>query len=127
MLLAVQQMVDALSALNITHKLLTTMEQLGPQPQHQLQAVACARGSNVGGSSTSSSGGGSSSVRSAVECVQWQQELLLHELVQPIHGSLCQLLQELQELVGLVAVHIRSHSAATRAALLDKVRVVAAL
>lgn len=139
MLQAVQQMVDALSALSITHKLLATMEQqtcpqTGRPAQHQLQAGASARGLTGDSSTNSSSGGGSGDggsgqdrSRSAVECVQWQQELLLQELVQPIHGSLCRLLQELRELVGLVVTHIRSHSTATRAALLDKIQGVHSL
>jgi hypothetical protein len=125
MLQAVQQMVDALSALSITHKLLATMEQqTGPQTrrpaQHQMQAGPI--GGSSSSTSSSSGGSGQDRSRSGIECVQWQQELLLHELVQPIHGSLCRLLQELRELVGLVVTHIRSHSNATRAALLDKVR-----
>jgi hypothetical protein len=132
MLLAVQQMVDALSALKITHKLLATMEQPAPQPQQPLTAFST---SSAGGISTSTAGQagdaavsnknsryGGSQGASAEQCVQWQQQLLLHELVMPIDSSFRQLLGELAVLVGLVGAHVRVPTDASRVALLNKVR-----
>lgn len=136
MLLAVQQMVDALSALNITHKLLATMEQPTSQPQQPSMpfttntaanlstSTADQTGdvadSNSNGSSGGSSGGGQGA--SAEQCVQWQQQLLLQELVMPIDGSFRELLTELGVLVGMVGLHVRAPTDASRVTLLGKVR-----
>lgn len=114
MLLAVQQLVDAMSAMLITHKLITQQ----PASQQALPAAAAAAAA-AAGSGSSSSGSGSS--RSPAECVQWQQELLLHELVEPIHGSFSRLLQELSVLTGLVGLHVRKPTDASRAQLSSKV------
>lgn len=120
MLLSVQQMLDALSALVITYKLLNTMEQEPQQqPCRQPQPAATKPSSSSSGSDC---GCGSSDGRSPSQCVQWQQELLLHELVEPIHGSFTQLLSGLGELVKLVGVHVRGPTAATKEALHVKVR-----
>lgn len=132
MLLAVQQMVDALSALNITHKLLSTMEQPMPEPQQPVTAFTtgadgiststAGQAGTAGFGSSSNSRRGSDQGASAAQCVQWQQQLLLHELVMPIDNSFRQLLGELGMLVGLVGAHVRAPTDASRVALLSKVR-----
>lgn len=122
MLLAVQQMVDALSALGITYKLLSTMDQPSTTAGNTFSTPGQFRssGSQATNSASSSGGGGAS----AEECVLWQRQLLLEELVQPIHGSFCRLLQELGTLVGLVGAHVRAPTDAGRTALLSKVSCV---
>jgi len=121
MLTAVQQLLDALSALGITYKLLATTQQLQPQQAHTAPAAphqtsrTSSTSDSGGGSSSSSSGGGR--VTSASECVQWQQQLLLHELVEPMHGSFCGLLEALSGLVVLVQEHVRRPTEASKAAL----------
>lgn len=118
MLSAVQQLLDALSALHITHKMLTTTISQPPTLQPLNNTLNTGSGLSSGTSSNSSS---NSQSRSPAECVQWQQRLLLHELVQPIHGSFCGLLQQLSALVQLVRAHVRQPTEVSRASLLAKV------
>ena len=121
MLLAVQQLLDALLALGITHKLLFTQQPQNPQQPQGASSIANPDSSSTGAEASNSRGssdGDSGSDRSPEECMQWQQQL---ELVQPIHGSFCRLLGELAGLVVLVQQHVRQPSEASRAALKHKV------
>lgn len=157
MLSAVQQLLDALSALGVTLQLINTAKQLEPtsrttlphhQPLHHQRhitshvadtvcsissigstgkqgvmssPVAAAGGSNA---PQANADGGSSLGSSTAdrEYVQWQQQMLFDELASPIHGSLCCLLQQLQQLACLVVTQVRQPSAANRQQLRDKVR-----
>jgi hypothetical protein len=108
MLSAVQQLLDALSALGVTLRLIDATQQQLPQA-----------GSGAQGAAPAAAAAGAAAVDCA--CGDWQQRMLFQELAQPVHAAVCGLLQQGQELAALVVGHVRSPSPDTRRQLADKV------